>query len=330
MNILKKKPKIILTRKLPDSIEIRMKELFDTQINISDRMFSKNDLVDALKTADIIVPTVTDKLTSEIINKASKRLKLIASFGTGADHIDLEAAKEKGITVTNTPGVLSEDTADIAMALILAVPRRIIEGNKLVRSGYWKGWSPTGLLGHRINGKRLGILGMGQIGQAIAKRARGFGMKIHYHNRKPVQPLIEDELEATYWDKLDEMIQRIDILSVNCPHTELTHKLLNKKKLSKLNKNSYLINTSRGEIIDEKGLIEILEEKKIAGAGLDVYENEFQISNKLRELKNVVILPHIGSATIEGRQAMGERVIINIQTFVDGHTPPDKILKAMI
>ena len=330
MNILKKKPKIILTRKLPDSIEIRMKELFDTQINISDRMFSNNDLVDALKTADIIVPTVTDKLTSEIINKASKRLKLIASFGTGVDHIDLEAAKEKGITVTNTPGVLSEDTADIAMALILAVPRRIIEGNKLVRSGYWKGWSPTGLLGHRINGKRLGILGMGQIGQAIAKRARGFGMKIHYHNRKPVQPLIEDELEATYWDKLDEMIQRIDILSVNCPHTELTHKLLNKKKLSKLNKNSYLINTSRGEIIDEKGLIEILEEKKIAGAGLDVYENEFQISNKLRELKNVVILPHIGSATIEGRQAMGEKVIINIQTFVDGHTPPDKILKAMI
>ena len=330
MNILKKKPKIILTRKLPDSIEIRMKELFDTQINISDRMFSNNDLVDALKTADIIVPTVTDKLTSEIINKASKRLKLIASFGTGVDHIDLEAAKEKGITVTNTPGVLSEDTADIAMALILAVPRRIIEGNKLVRSGCWKGWSPTGLLGHRINGKRLGILGMGQIGQAIAKRARGFGMKIHYHNRKPVQPLIEDELEATYWDKLDEMIQRIDILSVNCPHTELTHKLLNKKKLSKLNKNSYLINTSRGEIIDEKGLIEILEEKKIAGAGLDVYENEFQISNKLRELKNVVILPHIGSATIEGRQAMGEKVIINIQTFVDGHTPPDKILKAMI
>ena len=330
MNILKKKPKIILTRKLPDSIEIRMKELFDTEINISDRMFSNNDLVDALKTADIIVPTVTDKLTSEIINKASKRLKLIASFGTGVDHIDLEAAKEKGITVTNTPGVLSEDTADIAMALILAVPRRIIEGNKLVRSGYWKGWSPTGLLGHRINGKRLGILGMGQIGQAIAKRARGFGMKIHYHNRKPVQPLIEDELEATYWDKLDEMIQRIDILSVNCPHTELTHKLLNKEKLSKLNKNSYLINTSRGEIIDEKGLIEILEEKKIAGAGLDVYENEFQISNKLRELENVVILPHIGSATIEGRQAMGERVIINIQTFVDGHTPPDKILKAMI
>ena len=330
MNILKKKPKIILTRKLPDSIEIRMKELFDTQINISDRMFSNNDLVDALKTADIIVPTVTDKLTSEIINKASKRLKLIASFGTGVDHIDLEAAKEKGITVTNTPGVLSEDTADIAMALILAVPRRIIEGNKLVRSGCWKGWSPTGLLGHRINGKKLGILGMGQIGQAIAKRARGFGMKIHYHNRKPVQPLIEDELEATYWDKLDEMIQRIDILSVNCPHTELTHKLLNKKKLSKLNKNSYLINTSRGEIIDEKGLIEILEEKKIAGAGLDVYENEFQISNKLRELKNVVILPHIGSATIEGRQAMGEKVIINIQTFVDGHTPPDKILKAMI
>ena len=330
MNTLKKKPKIILTRKLPDSIEIRMKELFDTQINISDRMFSNNDLVDALKTADIIVPTVTDKLTSEIINKASKRLKLIASFGTGVDHIDLEVAKEKGITVTNTPGVLSEDTADIAMALILAVPRRIIEGNKLVRSGYWKGWAPTGLLGHRINGKRLGILGMGQIGQAIAKRARGFGMKIHYHNRKPVQPLIEDELEATYWDKLDEMIQRIDILSVNCPHTELTHKLLNKKKLSKLNKNSYLINTSRGEIIDEKGLIEILEEKKIAGAGLDVYENEFEISNKLRELKNVVILPHIGSATIEGRQAMGERVIINIQTFVDGHTPPDKILKAMI
>ncbi len=330
MNVLKKKPKVVLTRKLPDSIETRMRELFDTEINSTDEMFTEQKLLHAMKNSDVLVPTVNDKLHFDLIQQAGTKLKLIASFGTGVDHIDLPAARKKGITVTNTPGVLSEDTADVAMALILAVPRKIIEGNKIVRSGNWLGWSPTGLLGHRINGKRLGILGMGQIGQAIAKRAKGFGMLIHYHNRKPVQPMIEEELEATYWENLEDMIKRIDILSVNCPHTELTHKLLSKEKLLMLNKQSYLINTSRGEIIDEKGLIEILEEKKIAGAGLDVYEDELNIPRKLTKLNNVVILPHIGSATLEGRHAMGEKVIINIRTFIDGHTPPDKILEGML
>ena len=324
------KTKIILTRRLPDSVETRMRELFDAVLNEFDQPFTQAQLIDAVKTADVLVPTVTDNLNSSIIEQAGPRLRLIASFGTGVDHIDVNAAREKGITVTNTPGVLSEDTADVAMALILAVPRRIVQGDTKIRSGQWDGWSPTGMLGHRINGKRLGIIGMGSIGQAIARRAKAFGMSIHYHNRKAVHPSTEAELEATYWDNVEQMLPRVDIISVNCPSTTATHHLLNGHRLSLLSSHSYLVNTGRGDVIDELALIELLKQKKIAGAGLDVYENEPIVKSELFDLPNVVLLPHIGSATIEGRHAMGDKVIINIQTFLDGHTPPDRVVPAML
>ena len=324
------KTNIILTRRLPDTVETRMRELFNATLNQTDQPFTQEQLIKAVKTADVLVPTVTDSLSASVIEQAGPQLRLIASFGTGVDHIDVKAAREKGITVTNTPGVLSEDTADVAMSLILAVPRRIVQGDIKVRSGQWDGWSPTGMLGHRINGKRLGIIGMGSIGQAIARRAKAFGMSIHYHNRKAVHPSIEAELEATYWETIEQMLPRVDIISINCPSTPATHHLLNKERLSLLSPHSYLVNTGRGDVIDETALIELLKENKIAGAGLDVYENEPVISSALIDLPNVVLLPHIGSATIEGRHAMGDKVIINIQTFLDGHTPPDRVVPAML
>jgi glyoxylate reductase len=324
------KTKIILTRRLPDTVETRMRELFNATLNQTDQPFTQEQLIQAVKTADVLVPTVTDSLSASVIEQAGPQLRLIASFGTGVDHIDVKAAREKGITVTNTPGVLSEDTADVAMSLILAVPRRIVQGDIKVRSGQWDGWSPTGMLGHRINGKRLGIIGMGSIGQAIARRAKAFGMSIHYHNRKAVHPSIEAELEATYWETIEQMLPRVDIISINCPSTPATHHLLNKERLSLLSPHSYLVNTGRGDVIDETALIELLKENKIAGAGLDVYEHEPEISSALIDLPNVVLLPHIGSATIEGRHAMGDKVIINIQTFLDGHTPPDRVVPAML
>mgnify|MGYP001341606609 FL=1 len=324
------KTNIILTRRLPDTVETRMRELFNATLNQTDQPFTQEQLIQAGKTADVLVPTVTDSMSASVIEQAGPQLRLIASFGTGVDHIDVKAAREKGITVTNTPGVLSEDTADVAMSLILAVPRRIVQGDTKVRSGQWDGWSPTGMLGHRINGKRLGIIGMGSIGQAIARRAKAFGMSIHYHNRKAVHPSIEAELEATYWETIEQMLPRVDIISINCPSTPATHHLLNKERLSLLSPHSYLVNTGRGDVIDEMALIELLKENKIAGAGLDVYEHEPVISSALIDLPNVVLLPHIGSATIEGRHAMGDKVIINIQTFLDGHTPPDRVVPAML
>ena len=325
-----KKPYVILTRRLPDSIETRMRELFDARLNETDETLSQEALIEAVKLADVLVPTVSDRIDAELISKAGDQLKLIASFGTGVDHMDLAAARQRGITVTNTPGVLTEDTADVAMALMLAVPRRIAEGDKLARSASWQGWSPTGMLGHRINGKRLGIIGMGRIGEAIARRARGFGLSIHYHNRKAVHPETEAELEATYWESLDQMLSRVDIVSVNCPHTPATHQLLSRERLALMRPSAYLVNTSRGEVVDEEALADLLAEKQIAGAGLDVYSDEPNIPQGLIDLPNVVLLPHIGSATIEGRLEMGDKVIINIQTFWDGHTPPDRVIEAML
>lgn len=307
-----------------------MRELFDTTLNESDEPFSKEQLQDAVQKADVLVPTVTDKIDESLLNSCSDKLKLIASFGTGVDHIDLKAAKKNKILITNTPGVLTEDTADVVMSLILAVPRRIVEGDKRTRMGNWAGWSPTGMLGHRINGKRLGIVGMGRIGQAVARRARGFGMSIHYFNRNKLHPEIEETLEATWWESLDQMISRMDIISINCPHTEQTHHMIGKNQLNLLQKHAYLVNASRGEIVDEKSLTDHLLAGSFAGAGLDVYEDELNINNKLKNLNNVVLLPHIGSATIEGRVAMGEKVIINIKTVADGHTPPDLVLETMI
>jgi len=323
------KPLVIVTRKLPEAIEARMMELFDTRLNDNDHAMSSEQLVEAVKAADVLVPTVTDRIDARILSQAGENLKLIASFGAGVDHIDLATARTRGITVTNTPGVLTEDTADMTMALILAVPRRLAEGERLVRSGDWSGWGPTSMLGHRIWGKRLGIIGMGRIGTAVARRARGFGLSVHYHNRRRAPEAVEQELEATYWESLDQMLARMDIISVNCPHTPATFHLLSARRLELLKPHAYIVNTSRGEVIDEVALTRMLRDSKLAGAGLDVFEHEPAINPKLLELENVVLLPHMGSATIEGRIDMGEKVLINIKTFVDGHSPPDRVIASM-
>jgi glyoxylate reductase len=322
----KKKPSVVVTRRLPEAVETRMMELFETRLNRDDRPMSQADIAEAAKAADVLVPTVTDRIDRALIDAAGSRLKLIASFSTGVDHIDLAAAHARGITVTNTPGVLTEDTADMTMALILAVPRRLIEGERAVREGKWTGWSPTWMLGHRIWGKRLGIIGMGRIGRAVAKRAAGFGLSVHYHNRRRVHPDVEAELQATYWESLDQMLAHMDIVSVNCPHTPATYHLLSARRLRLLKPQAYIVNTSRGEVIDEDVLAEMLRTGSLAGAGLDVFEHEPSVNPKLLRLDNVVLMPHMGSATIEGRQAMGEKVIINIRTFADGHKPPDRVL----
>ncbi|MFZ5790261.1 MAG: 2-hydroxyacid dehydrogenase [Pseudomonadota bacterium] len=323
------KPVVVVTRKLPDPIETRMMELFDVRLNVDDKPMTQAELVEAVKTADVLVPTVTDRIDSAVLSQAGPRLKLIASFGTGVDHIDLASARQRNITVTNTPGVLTEDTADMTMALILAVPRRLAEGERLIRTGQWKGWGPTSMLGHRIWGKRLGIIGMGRIGTAVARRARGFGLAVHYHNRRRVHPDLEAELEATYWESLDQMLARMDIISINCPHTPATYHLLSARRLKLLPRHTYIVNTSRGEVIDENALARMLERGELAGAGLDVFEHEPAVNPKLLKLDNVVLLPHMGSATIEGRIDMGEKVIINIKTFADGHKPPDRVLETM-
>ncbi len=319
-----------MTRRLPDAIETRMMELFDCRLNLTDEAFSREQLIAAVREADILVPTVTDDIDAELLEHAGENLKLIASFGTGVDHMDLGACRKKKITVTNTPGVLTDDTADMAMALILSVSRRINEGMALIKSGQWQGWSPTGMLGHRIHGKRMGIIGMGRIGTAIARRAKGFGISIHYHNRRRVQEKLEQELEATYWESLDQMLARMDIISVNCPHTPATFHLLSERRLKLLKPSTILVNTSRGEVIEEKALIRALERHDIAGAGLDVFEQEPAINPKLKELPNVLLIPHMGSATIEGRHAMGEKVIINIKAFCDGHMPPDRVVETLL
>jgi len=323
----KKKPLVIVTRRLPDAVETRMMELFDARLNLDDRPFDKAALMEAAATADVLVPTVTDRIDAEVIAAAGDAMTLIANYGTGVDHIDLAAAHGRNITVTNTPDVLTEDTADMTMALILAVPRRLAEGERVMRAGAWGGWSPTWMLGNRVNGKRLGIIGMGRIGQAVARRARGFGLSIHYHNRNRVHADIEAALEATYWESLDQMLARMDILSVNCPHTPATYHLLSARRLKLIQSHAYIVNTARGEVIDETALTQLLIAGEIAGAGLDVFENEPAVNPKLLVHDNVLLLPHLGSATLEGRVDMGDKVIVNIKTFTDGHKPPDRVLK---
>lgn len=324
------KPKVIVTRRLPEAVETRMMELFDTEISKDDHAMSYEELVDAVSRCDILVPTVTDRIDSKVLSRAGERLRLIAQFGAGVDNIDVETAMSRGICVTNTPGVLTEDTADVAMALILAVPRRLFEGVKVVEKDEFAGWSPTWMLGHSLTNKRLGIVGMGRIGQAVARRAKAFGMQIHYHNRRRVASPVEQELEATYWESLDQMLSRMDVVSVNCPRTPGTYHLLSARRLALLKPTAYLINTSRGEVIDEAALARMLDKGLLAGAGLDVFENEPEINPKLRKLPNVICTPHMGSATMEARVAMGEKVIINIKTFVDGHKPPDRVLPSML
>ena len=325
-----KKPLVIVTRKLPEAVETRMRELFDARLNLSDAPMTPAQLAEAMAKADVLVPTVTDRIDARLIEKAGANLKLIANFGTGVDNIDVRAATDKGITVTNTPGVLTEDTADMTMALILAVPRRLVEGVKALEEDRFKGWSPTWMLGHRLQGKRLGIVGMGRIGQAVARRARAFGLGIHYHNRKPVHPDIEQELEATYWDSLDQMLARMDIVSVNCPHTPATYHLLSARRLRLMKPAAYIVNTSRGEVIDENCMAQMLDQGQLSGAGLDVFENEPAVNPRLLKAANVLLLPHMGSATVEGRVDMGEKVIVNIRSFVDGHPPPDRVIPAML
>jgi glyoxylate reductase len=324
------KPLVIVTRKLPDAIETRMRELFDTRLNHDDRPMDAAALTRAMREADVLVPTVTDRLDAKLIGNAGEQLKLIANFGNGVDNIDVKAAISRGITVTNTPGVLTEDTADMTMALILAVPRRLVEGVKALETDQFRGWSPSWMLGHRLWGKRLGIVGMGRIGQAVARRAKAFGLQIHYHNRKPVAEDIARGLEATYWDSLDQMLARMDIVSINCPHTPATYHLISARRLKMMKPSAYIVNTARGEIIDEEALAQLLETAALAGAGLDVFENEPRVDPRLLRLKTVVLLPHMGSATIEGRLDMGEKVIINIKSFVDGHRPPNRVVPAMV
>jgi glyoxylate reductase len=321
---------VVVTRRLPEVVETRMKELFNVELRDPDEKMTRDDLVAAMRRADVLVPCVTDMIDAAMLAQAGEKLKLIANYGAGVDHIDVASARQRGILVSNTPGVVTEDTADMVMALILAVTRRIPEGLAEMQAGNWKGWAPMAHLGGRLGGRRLGILGMGRIGQAVARRAKAFGLQIHYNNRKRLRPEVEAELEATWWESLDQMVSRMDILSINCPHTPSTFHLMNARRLKLMKPSAVIVNTSRGEVIDENALTRGLRAGEIAGAGLDVFEHGHEINPRLRELPNVVLLPHMGSATLEGRIEMGEKVIINIKTFADGHRPPDQVLPGML
>ncbi|MCZ0814028.1 MAG: 2-hydroxyacid dehydrogenase [Pseudomonadota bacterium] len=321
---------VVVTRRLPAPVESRLAELFDVTLNEDDTPLGRAALASAMREADILVPTLSDRIDAALIAQAGDRLKLIANYGAGVDHIDVQTARQHGILVSNTPGVSADDTADMAMALILGVARRIPEGLALMQSGGWEGWSPSALLGGRLSGRRLGILGMGRIGQAVARRAAAFNMQIHYHNRRRLRPESEEALGATYWESLDQMVARMDVLSINCPHTPSTFHLMNARRLKLMKPEAVIVNTSRGEVIDENALTRMLRAGEIAGAGLDVYEHGAEVNPRLRELKNVVLLPHMGSATVEGRIEMGEKVIVNIKTFQDGHRPPDQVVPAML
>ena len=326
----KKRLSVVVTRRLPDAVETRLSELFDVKLRLDDVPMTRTELSQAMKTADVLVPTVTDEIDAALIAQAGEQLKLIANYGAGVDHIDVATARQRGILVSNTPGVLTDDTADMTMALILGVTRRMSEGMAMMQKGAWSGWAPTALLGGRMSGRRLGILGMGRIGQAVARRASAFGMQVHYHNRRRVHRDIEAGLEATYWESLDQMVARMDVISINCPHTPSTFHLMNARRLKLMKPNAVIVNTSRGEVIDENALTRMLRAGEIAGAGLDVYEHGTDVNPKLRELENVVLLPHMGSATVEGRLEMGEKVIINIKTHDDGHRPPDQVVPSML
>ncbi|WP_298560992.1 D-glycerate dehydrogenase [uncultured Aliiroseovarius sp.] len=321
---------VVVTRRLPEVVETRMMELFDVELRDDDKPMSQAELADAMKRCDVLVPTINDRIDANMLAGAGERLRLIANYGAGVDHIDVGSARQRGILVSNTPGVSADDTADMAIALILAVTRRFPEGIRTMASGEWEGWSPTAMLGRRIQGRRVGILGMGRIGQAVAARARAFGMQVHYHNRKRLHPQIEEQFEATYWESLDQMVARMDILSINCPHTPSTFHLMNARRLKLMKPDAVIVNTSRGEVIDENALTRMLRAGEIAGAGLDVYEHGNEINPRLRDLPNVVALPHMGSATVEGRIEMGEKVLINIKTFADGHRPPDQVVPGML
>jgi len=325
-----RKLKVVLTRRLPDAVETRMRELFDAELNLTDKAMDRDALLAAMQRADVLVPTITDRIDADLIRQAGEQLKMIANFGAGVDHIDVDAAVARKIIVSNTPGVLTEDTADIAMSLILSVSRRIVEGANVVAAGEFGGWTPTWMCGRKLYGKRLGIVGMGRIGQALARRAKAFGMQVHYHNRKPIPEMVAEELGATWWEDLDQMLARMDVISLNCPATKDTHHLMSAERLARLQPHAFLINTARGELIDEAALAEAIKTRALAGVGLDVFEQEPKVHEGLLGHANVVLLPHLGSATIEARQDMGDRVIANIMTFQNGHRPPDRVIPAML
>ncbi|MHA6325283.1 2-hydroxyacid dehydrogenase [Roseivivax sp. CAU 1753] len=325
-----KRLSVVVTRRLPDAVEARLTELFDTRLRTDDTPMTRAELSTAMQEADVLVPTITDRIDAGLIGQAGPDLKLIANYGAGIDHIDVATARSRGILVSNTPGVVDDDTADMTMALMLAVTRRIPEGLAALQSGAWAGWAPSAFLGSRLGGRRLGILGMGRIGQAVARRAQAFGMQVHYHNRQRLREEIETELGATYWDSLDQMVSRMDILSINCPHTPSTFHLMNARRLKLMKPDAVIVNTSRGEVIDENALVRMLRAGELAGAGLDVYEHGTGVNPELRDLPNVALLPHMGSATREGRIEMGEKIIINVKTFSDGHRPPDQVIPAML
>ncbi len=324
------RPKVFVTRRLPDQNEARMRDLFDVTLREDDRPLNADEMAAGMQDCDVFVPTVTDQIDAALIARAGPALKLIANFGVGVDHIDLKAAHQAGIAVTNTPGVLTDDTADMTMALLLSVVRRMRPGVRAIREGHWEGWAPTSLRGTRIGGKALGIVGMGRIGRAVAARAQAFGMKVHYHNRHRLPDSVESALGATWWDDLDTMLPEVDVLSLHCPLTAETDRLMDARRLGLLGPHAYVINTARGEIIDEDALVAALAAEKLAGAGLDVFADEPNIPPALMDLDNVTLLPHMGSATFEGRRAMGEKVITNIQVWKDGHRPPDQVLEGLI
>ncbi|WP_368185093.1 2-hydroxyacid dehydrogenase [Aestuariibius sp. HNIBRBA575] len=321
---------VVVTRRLPEPVETRMTELFNVELRDTDTPMTRAELAAAMQRADVLVPTLSDRIDVELLDQAGDQLRLIANYGAGVDHIDVNAARERGIFVSNTPGVMTEDTADMTLALIISVTRRLPEGVARIQGGKWTGWSPNALLGGRISGRRLGILGMGRIGQAVARRAQAFGMQVHYHNRRRLRPETEQDLGATYWDSLDQMVARMDVISINCPHTPSTFHLMNARRLKLMKPSAVIVNTSRGEVIDENALTRMLRAGEIAGAGLDVFEHGSEFNPHLRQLPNVVLLPHMGSATVEGRIEMGEKVLINIKTFDDGHRPPDLVLPTVI
>ncbi|WP_372602777.1 2-hydroxyacid dehydrogenase [Actibacterium sp.] len=321
---------VVVTRRLPEVVEARLKELFDVELPETDTPMSHEDLVAAMQRADVLVPTITDRIDAGVLARAGERLRLIANYGAGVDHIDVHTARQRGILVSNTPGVVTEDTADMTMALLLAVTRRIPEGLAIMQAGNWSGWSPSALLGGRVGGRRLGIIGMGRIGQAVARRANAFGMQVHYHNRRRLRPEIEQDLGATYWADLDDMVPRMDVISINCPHTPETFHLMDARRLRMMKEDAVIVNTSRGEVIDENALVRQLRAGTIAGAGLDVFQGRSGVNDELRTLPNVVLLPHMGSATVEGRIEMGEKVLLNIKTFADGHRPPDQVVPSML
>ncbi len=328
--MVKKRLSVVVTRRLPEVVETRLSELFDVRLREDDAPMTREALIEAMRTADVLVPTITDSIDAGLIGQAGDRLRLIANYGAGVDNIDVATARQRGILVSNTPGVLTDDTADMTIALILAVARRIPEGLHAMQAGEWSGWSPTSYLGGRIAGRRLGILGMGRIGQAVARRAAAFGMQVHYNNRRRLRPETEAELQATWWESLDQMVARMDVLSIHCPSTPSTFHLMNARRLRLMKPGAVIVNTSRGEVVDENALTRMLRGGEISGAGLDVYEKGTDVNPRLRDLPNVVLLPHMGSATLESRIEMGEKVIINIKTFDDGHRPPDQVVPAML